>query len=113
VGNAQLEAEQTFDKEFTEAVVERWRGGTSNRKLQVREELDVTEAAAVNGRFGEPENTPTDRAPAEHAKTAETPDQSDRILAQRNQNSRPEILPNPPARGFSAELQLLRARLRN
>jgi DNA helicase HerA-like ATPase len=113
VGHTHLDAGVALDKEFTEAVVDRWRGGTSSKKLQAREELDVVEAAAVKNLFSGPENSSISHAPVGYAIAAETSGQPDPNPVQQSQDGRPAILGKIPARGLSGELQELRERLRN
>jgi len=113
VGHTHLDAGEALDKEFTETVVDRWRGGTSSKKIQPREALDVVEAAAAQGLFNGTENGRVSHDPVAYAATAETSDQPDPVPVRRSQDSRPAILGTMPARGLSGELQELRERLRN
>ena len=112
-GRGRFDAGQSFDKEFTEAVVDRWRGVTNGKTPRASDELDVDEAAAVNGFMNGPESSRGNREPIGYAVTNEIPLQPDPVPARNDLGSRPGTLSKTPARGLSEDLQELRDRLRN
>jgi uncharacterized protein len=112
-GRARFDAGQSFDKEFTEAVVDRWRGAMDSKKPRSGDELDVVEAAAVKGFVNGSENSRDSHERTGHAVAGESPVQLDPVPARSDQGDRPGILRKTPVRGLSEDLQELRDRLRN
>jgi hypothetical protein len=111
-GRGRFDAGQSLDKEFTEAVVDRWRGAINSKKQRAGDELDVAEAAALKGFLNGSENGGGNREHIGYPVTGERPMQSDPAPARNGQGSLPAILSKTPVGGLSEELQELRDRLR-
>ena len=107
-----FDAGPCLDKEFTEAVVDRWRGAANSKKQRSGGELDVAEAAALKGFLNGLENGAGNPEHIGYPVTGESPMQSGRVPAGNGQGSHPAILSKTPVGGLSEELQELRDRLR-
>jgi uncharacterized protein len=108
-GGGRFDTGQSLDKEFTEAVVDRWRGAMNSNKHKLGCELDVVESSAAKGLLNGSDNIQGNREATGYADAGEGQVEARSVA---NQGSLPVIL-KTPARGLSGELQELRDRLRN
>lgn len=115
VGPMQLDVGDTLDKEFTDAVVERWRGGLSTKRSTAHDEFDVLDPAMARSprEFGGLDSPPLHPNPAGYAMPAGPAFPPALMPAPVPVEMAPPAAPRPPQRGLSSELQQLRDRFRN